>query len=897
MYKNLPEGNKRGSTAVMYSIQNPMTKQKIKDRAWRTVWLSFAIGIVMIVPYMIKDSGYFFYYGDFNVQQVPFWRYVAQSIQSGNIGWSWETDLGSPLIPTYSFYMMGSPFFWLALLLPSSIMPYLMGPLLILKMTVAALGAYLLMQKYVRDPDYAVIGALLYAFSSYTIYNIFFNHFIDVVAVFPFLILAFDELVENKRWGYFAFMTAICLMTNYFFFIGQVVFLVIYYFIRVCSKGKWRFNIKTFLHILLEGITGCAASMALMLPSYLMIRSNPRLSGMFNGWGFYVYGETRRYLDILQALLFPPELPHYCYFVEDGNTRWQSVAAWLPLVALACVIAFMINKKAKGTWQKRMMVCFGLALLMPGIGSMFYLLKSTYYSRWLYMAVLVMAMVSIVVLEQAESYDLKQGVKWNAIFAGLLFIPIAFLPVLGAEGNIAKIGIYTRDWNADIMFWICSAISIACMVTFWLLCRDFRFKKRNLLFKKYLTIALTATICVYSIFILTSGKLSSESNTVMIDNGVRATDQQIPGEDYGDNEFFRVDVLDGMDNMGMYWGMSSINFFNSTVSPSIMSFYESMGIERNVATRPGPEYKGLRALTSVKYVFQRLDNDGTPKTSYQSLPALEYVADMNGYAVFKNNAYIPFGFTYNSYTTQDRADTVSQTKRDILMINAVILSEEQVDKYGSLMTLADAPLYNFEYGDEGIVAAAAARAASSCYDYVRSNEGFSVKIDLASSNLVFFTLPFDEGWSCTVNGQPVTIESVNNGMSAVLAQAGHNDIVFTYETPGLKTGTIITIVGIAAILAFFAIEIVNRVRNGKRPLICELSESEYNALPDGDTDPVIEQEPQEGEPTQPEESAEAQTQEQIPDGAGEVNEANEPENENNSDGSAQTDAENGQEQR
>ena len=72
-----------------------------------------------------------------------------------------------------------------------------MCPLLVLKFAVAGGGAYLYMRRYVKNLDYAVLAACLYTFSGFGIYNIFFNHFIDVVALFPWMLWALDECVYN----------------------------------------------------------------------------------------------------------------------------------------------------------------------------------------------------------------------------------------------------------------------------------------------------------------------------------------------------------------------------------------------------------------------------------------------------------------------------------------------------------------------------------------------------------------------------------------------------------------------------------------------------------------------------------------------------------------------------
>lgn len=780
----------------MIKLKNPQLQKEERLKALRVFLLAAGLGLVLILPFIIYERGYFFYYGDFNVQQVPFLRLSVESVRSGNVGWSWLTDLGSDFIGSYSFYTIGSPFFWLMLLFPSSWTAALVGPMMVLKIAVSALGAYLYVKRYVRDYDYAVIAALLYAFSSYTVYNIFFNHFIDVVAMFPFLMYAFDELVENDRWGLFALLTGLSLLNNYFFFIGEAIFVIIYYAVRITAPNDWEFKLKKFLHIAAEAFIGVGLSAFMILPSYIGIADNPRLEGFFNGWSFFVYDKTQRYLDIFQSLLFPPELPHYTYFISDGNTRWQSVAAWLPLLSLAMVIAFLVSKKSKGTWQKRLLIYSFVALMIPGLGSLFYLMKATYYSRWLFMPVLIMAMVSVKMLEDREQDEERRlGFKWNAVFTLGLFIPVALIPVY--SNNKLSFGLHKTAWGGTAMFFICGAIALACLAVSWLLYKKF-YHADHARYKKLLTVSLCATICVYGLFILISGKTSSQSTKELLDDSLLATEEfSIPGED--DSEFYRIDVLDGMDNQGLYWGKPSINFFHSVVSPSIMEFYKGIGVERNVATRAGVDKLGLRPLTSVKYVFQK-----TGKTTALSLPNLTYIGQQNGYDVYRNENFIPFGFTYDKFIAKTILDSTGIGKIDQVMLQAIILDNDQVVKYGSMMQYISSPATECDFTLEGVAAESALRRSESCYNFSRDNQGFSTEIDLAADNLVFFSLPYSKGWSATVNGQPVSVEKVNLGLTAIPAKAGHNVIRFDYETPGLKTGVIVSIVSAVLLAGLFA---------------------------------------------------------------------------------------------
>ena len=72
------------------------------------------------------------------------------------------------------------------------------------------------------------------------------------------------------------------------------------------------------------------------------------------------------------------------------------------------------------------------------------------------------------------------------------------------------------------------------------------------------------------------------------------------------------------------------------------------------------------------------------------------------------------------------------------------------------------------------------------------NYGFTAKVTRDKEDLVFFSVPYDEGWSATVNGKEVEIEKVNAGFMAVKVDAGVSEIRFNYTTPGLVKGLLIT---------------------------------------------------------------------------------------------------------
>ena len=66
-----------------------------------------------------------------------------------------------------------------------------------------------------------------------------------------------------------------------------------------------------------------------------------------------------------------------------------------------------------------------------------------------------------------------------------------------------------------------------------------------------------------------------------------------------------------------------------------------------------------------------------------------------------------------------------------------------------------------------------------------NNAGFHAEITLDNANLVFFSVPYDDGFTAYVNGEQTDIVRVDDGMMAVLCPAGTSSIDFVYQADGL----------------------------------------------------------------------------------------------------------------
>ncbi len=745
-----------------------------------------ALAFVIFIPFIVFDNGYFLFYGDYNVQQVPFYQMAHDAIRSGSWGWNWNTDLGVNFIGSYSFYLLGSPFFWLTIPFPSWMVPHLMGPLLILKFACATLTSYIWMERYVHHPDYALVGALLYAFSGFSVYNIFFNHFHEAIVFFPLLLWGMDEYMYHRRRGVFALTVFLCCTVNYYFFVGQVTFLILYWIVRTLS-GSWTMSVRDFLLLFAEAVIGVLCSCFLLLPTVLAIIQNPRVNDPPSGWNALLYDYNQRYVHILECFFFPPDIPARPNFTPDSEAKWSSLGAWLPLFSMSGVIVFLQNRRKH--WLKTFLCILFLMALVPVLNAAFQLFNMAYYARWYYMLTLMMSMATVASLQYAAPESWRRAIRWTLGITLGIALPIGLMPKSTTDqlGNkILTAGL--EDYPTR--FWPYVAVSLISLALLTAVFRNFRRDRKKFLKGCMAGIALVSV--VYAAYFIALGKTQSDDAHHWI---IPYSLNKGSGINLPDTAVCRVDVYDGMDNQAMYWQLPTIQAFHSIVPGSLMEFYPTIGVQRDVASRPDTTVYGLRGLTSCEWLFDPLDfgKSFTDSAGQTLMPGWSYYATQNGCNVYRNDYYIPMGFSYDSYVSRSEYNTVPEADRHLLLLKALVLEDNDVVKYSGILSHLATQAQS--YSQEAYYTDCVARKAASASSFSRDSAGFSAAFTSSKDRLVFFSVPYEDGWSATVNGRPAQIAEVNVGFMAVEVPAGTSSIRFNYQTPGAKAGAFVALGG------------------------------------------------------------------------------------------------------
>lgn len=788
------------------------------------------LGCVLFLPSLIYNNGYFIYYGDFNAQQIPFYKMVHDSILKGDTMWSNTTDLGANLVGSYSFYLLGSPFFWVTMLFPSSVLPNLMAPLLILKFGCAGWCAYIYLKRYVKNKQLAVFGGLLYAFSGFSIYNIFFNHFHEAIIIFPLLLFAIDEYMYNRRKGIVALTVFCACVFNYYFFVGQVVFVIMYWLIRFCTKTYPKFKFKDFLILAFEVIIGFLMSSVLLIPSILSVIQNNRLNTLPNGWNAILYDVPQRYAHIIQSFFFPPDIPAKPNFTPDSESKWASIASWLPLVGMTGVIGFLQSRGKH--WIKKLLPMLFVVAMVPIFNALFQGLNMNYYARWFYMLDLVMALATVIAIENSKT-DWLRATRLSGGITAVMLILIGFMPYDDYSQNeaepVTKFGLESFSER----FWIYGGIALTSICIFTFIIKSFANNRKRMI--RVLCCALAGVVAVYGNFIIYLGTIQGDDNSdFIIDYAINGNTDELGLTDIKN---VRSDYYECNDNLGMYWQTPTIQAFHSIVPGSIMDFYPTFDSARDVASRPDENLYGLRGLLSVKYLFDNPDDDSSfiDKDGKTKIPGFYYTDTKCGVNIYENKYFVSMGFMYEDFICKEEYDKISTDLKDQALLKAMVLSQSQMKKYADITgyTEGDFDKINnsddhteftgissdFRYGESAYFADCKRLSASSCKDFSYINNGFTATIDnQGEDNLLFFSVPYEEGWKAYVNGEEVEIEKVNISFMAVKVK-GHekSEIRFEYSTPGLTVGLIITIVcGFIFVLYIVLLFIMRRKREFRR---------------------------------------------------------------------------------
>lgn len=778
--------------------------------------------LLAILPFLIYRKGLFFYYGDYNVQQVPFLIFAHRAVREGRFFWNPLVDLGGNMTGTFAFYLWGSPFFWLTIPFPENWLPYMMPFLMSLKFGTAAAASCAWIRTQTRSGKAAVLGAFLYAFSGFQACNIVFQHFHDVTAFFPLYLLAFDRFVERSRkmtgpgraqdpampavgelLG-FTLMTALMSVINYYFFFGQVLFFVLYYFVR---WGGRRLKVSGIKALAAEILTILAAGAAgLLLSSFFLVQSiggilgNTRVSNVISGYDLVTYPDAGTPLAVLKSFFMIPDLIARGTLFTNDNIRNGSLAFFLPCFAMAGVFAFW--KLRRRSWKKALLAILAVMAFVPVLNASFSAFNSNFYTRWFYMPILLCACMTAEVMEETDSTAFTRGALLS-LACTFFFLLCCFLPVEeNGKWSFTSICENRNLLDGEIRG---TLINMAALILILFIKRRFGglFRNPDSRIPGMACLLLTAACCLVSTMtVLDNG--SSLISYTGFEKWKRQMFSEGPVPDAAQGDpFSRVETDSTSTNYEMVWGYPTMHCFESTVHPSIFTWYRGIGMIRTVESTLPFERIGARAVMSVRYYLENtLVKPDKSYTDQDGIEGYSLFSEPDGYKVYETENYIPMGFSFDSYMTEENYDKLENgVVSDRALVRNIILSDEMAARYKDLLkedTDTDPPAMTYEE----FAGRCDDLAASACTEFGFDKNGWHAEAQMEKDNLLLFSIPYDKGFSVKIDGKPAEAECADFALTAIFVPEGRHEIVVTYLPRGFAVSAVISALTAAALLIF-----------------------------------------------------------------------------------------------
>lgn len=288
-----------------------------------------------------------------NMQQVaPLYTHLWDWMHGkASLWFDWYTGLGTNVSMSISAFSMLSPFNLVLYLIPRNLILEGISILTVLKMVFMAVAMYAYLNKKFPALQYGMktTFALLYAFCGHVLlYGSCFTPWMDIVALFPVLMLAYEHMIETGKKLFYICMVALSFIINYYLSAMVLVYVFLIsgaYMLICCGRKQW----KTHAWNLGIGtVTGVGLSCFVLVPVLLQLSSSQRGS---SGAGL---------LDQYKGWLTSS-------IVNDGTMA--AFQRWMMLYGLAFVIA-VIFTGLKKFWRERKTTAYMGALTAIALAPM-----------------------------------------------------------------------------------------------------------------------------------------------------------------------------------------------------------------------------------------------------------------------------------------------------------------------------------------------------------------------------------------------------------------------------------------------------------------------------------------------------------------------------------------------
>ena len=725
--------------------------------------------ILIIITVIVGALPLFIQYGDYVLmddyfrQEIPFIMETKKMLSSGIPFWSWNTFFGDNFIGGYGFYTLTSPFVWLNCLFPNSWLLKTLFLTLILKYICAFLSARLYLRKMAVTDGSSSIGGLLYAFSSYAISNSFYFHFFEPMIVFPLLLLAIEKFLNKEAYCKISLILTSFLVVfiNYYFAVCSFIAAAMYVFCRVIFSG----NLRHYLHRVPLGVllivVGILLDSALLMPTAMHLAGGARASqGILTGLDFTA---VPFFVERLRTLFMPQVIEEKTTLYQ--GTGFNSCSVTLPVVGIFLVILYCWENKK--SWITALVLVSLIAFLTP-LNTVFSLFTNPNYTRWAYALALFLTLASV---KWMDAHCEEKHISYN-FFVGYCIVALAIFAFSVLRGD----GLYTKVNQWQFAFYLTVLIVSLAYLAAYIISR----KSNKSLLYGILVCACLQMICFHILrsdvgFSLVDDKdRAGLVRPYLLDNKLSRISDDVP-------MLYRTAFEGRYPNLGLLLNRPSVSTFHSVLNKNLYKFTtvaDSNRVEFYNTFTPKDYRRSFYALMSVK-----------EKIKY----------NQRGYEVEANKDYIPMGFTYDTYITENVVDSLlnAQGKFDVpyVMLSHLVVPKEEETIFAKYLEKSNAKVLT-----NNVDSVVKERRMAASVSFRGDTRGFVSEIFLPEDNFVFYSVPADNGFTAYVDGKQTLLHQVNLGLSSVFVPKGKHEVQFKFMPAGMKEGMMASVAMLVILL-------------------------------------------------------------------------------------------------
>ncbi len=578
-------------------------------------------------------------------------RSVVKELMAAHIPqlptFSFSLGYGSDILNVLHYYVIGDPLALLAVFVPTKGMVYFYNVMIILRFYLAGIAfsvfCFYINGKTETKVNYGkmaiLAGTFVYVFCGFALFGgIRHPYFLNPMIYFPFVLLGVEKILNGEKPYLFVVAVFISAISNFYFFYMIAILTGMYTLLRLASTHPCRqYKEISFqlAKIAVFAVLGTCMAAIIMLPEVKAILSSSRTG---DGYVYSLLYTIQDYATYPRAFLSVSGIPVYWTYIGYAS-----------IVLIACFLLFM--QKGYRSVKLAFIVLTAMTLI-PACG---YVMSGFSYvsNRWIWgygflvayivvlkwealfsltkkeKLILILGLVSYLVL----CVVLKESRKVPAMFAML----IAFL-------SIAIILMTNRLYGircSQVLLFICILINITCNAFFRYSYSHGGYVKEFFKYKE--------------------ARYKLENTEANVIKPITE----------GASGFFRYSGTSTVPNGALQSGLHSTDFYWSLGDGVISKFRKDAGLSDQITPQ---NYKGLDSrtilstLANVKYYVQ-------PANVPYGFSPVKPSNELSKYRLWKNNYYLPFGYTYSGYITEEDYEAMTPMEKQEAILQGCVVGE------------------------------------------------------------------------------------------------------------------------------------------------------------------------------------------------------------------------------